>query len=72
MSQAHWEDLNGKQSKAVKILQQAQGSDDEQMDEEPSSAAPKVSKRATQATTSAETPLPPAEHEIVNDDDNIT
>lgn len=72
MLQSQWEDLNGKQSKAMNMLLQAQGNDDEQMDAEPSSAAPKASKRTAHATKPAETPLAPVEHEIANDDDNIT
>lgn len=67
-----WEDLNGKQAKAAKVLQQTRDSDDEQMDEDEKlvSSAPVLSKAP--ATASAGTALPPIEHAAADDDDNIT
>ncbi|KUL91193.1 hypothetical protein ZTR_00672 [Talaromyces verruculosus] len=68
-----WEDLNGKQAKAAKILQQAQDNDDERMeeDEKLSSAAPIISNKPAVPTPVASS-LPPVEPVAADEDDNIT
>lgn len=70
--QAQWEDLNSKQNK-TKILQKAQESDDEKMeeDESPSSAAPLTSANPALPVV-GESHLPSAAHEVIDEDDNIT
>lgn len=72
MVQAQWEDLNGKQKK-TKSLQQAQESDDERM-EESSKSLSTASAFSTKAAPPAlaGNPLPSADYEAADDDDNIT
>lgn len=71
--QVPWEDLNAKQAKAAKILQQIQGVEDGRMEEDNkiSSAGPIISNKPV-VTTPIASSLPPVQPVAVDDDDNIT
>ncbi|KAH8705359.1 Alb1-domain-containing protein [Talaromyces proteolyticus] len=67
---AQWEDLNSKNNIATKILQQAEDSDDEQVDLQQSSEGATNANRSVFAQPGDS--IPPAEHGTIDEDDEIT
>lgn len=69
--QAQWEDLNSKHNAAVKVLQETQDEDEEEMEDEKPSETSTNSHQPILSHAGVNT-VPPDSHGIIDEDDEIT